>query len=43
MPRKSIPEILVYLAVIVLALAALALAVISPHFLWDNRAVYQGF
>ena len=41
--RKSIAEILVYLAVIVLALVALALVVSSPHFFMDNRPVYQGF
>lgn len=43
MPHKSLPEILAYLAVTALALAALALAVASPHFLADNHAVYQGF
>jgi hypothetical protein len=43
MPRKSLPEILAYLAVIALSLTALALAVASPHFLADIHAVYQGF
>jgi len=41
MPRKT--ETLIYLAVVALALVALALVVASPHFLSDNRAVYQGF
>jgi len=43
MPRKSTAEILVYLAMIVLALVALALVSTSPHFLLDNRPVYQAF
>lgn len=43
MRNKSVLEIMVYLAIVALALALLSLAVLSPHFLMDNSAVYQVF
>jgi hypothetical protein len=43
MSLKSVIATLVYLAVVVLILVALALVIASPHFTAGNNEVYQGF
>ena len=43
MNRKQTIERLIYALVIILSLAVLGLAVCSPGFFKDNKAVYQGF
>ena len=43
MSRKRIPERVIYIAVIVLSIAALGLIFLAPPDLLEANVVYQGF